>query len=237
MKLLNELLGYKQFETKWLADILIDLIKEKKIKVDRGSFAFVVIPESKNYVFKVWTVDEGFDGFLKYIKANQDDKHLPKLIGSTRKIKTFYQKTKRDPEFVNVQRVEKLYKLDDKQIFFVAGVLNAIRYGRHKQLDAAIAAVLKEYNEIDSSEKHTELTEQQIGFVESYFKLKNFLRSQDIPEMVALGQSPLLDDVRGKNVMQRKDGTIVITDAFYTEVNSLRGTAASLLNGLERFMG
>jgi hypothetical protein len=47
--------------------------------VKNGEFAYVYIPEGKDYVYKAWTQDDGFDAYLDIIRNNKN-KHFPKIL-------------------------------------------------------------------------------------------------------------------------------------------------------------
>ena len=74
---LFELTGIKKYAEQHLATILNAFIEKKQIKVRSGGFAFVIIPENKDYVFKCWIHDAGFDEYLKFVKSHSGNKHLP----------------------------------------------------------------------------------------------------------------------------------------------------------------
>lgn len=48
-------------------------------EVKNGEFAYVYIPEGKDYVYKAWTHDPGFDAYLDIIQNNKN-KHFPKIL-------------------------------------------------------------------------------------------------------------------------------------------------------------
>lgn len=52
---------------------------EKYGDVKNGEFAYVYTPEGKDYVYKAWTHDPGFDAYLDIVRNNKN-KHFPKML-------------------------------------------------------------------------------------------------------------------------------------------------------------
>jgi hypothetical protein len=63
----------------------IDLfVKKHGLDWDGGAHAEVYIPPGKNYIWRSWTRDPGYESFLKYVQANSSNPHLPKLLSRVR---------------------------------------------------------------------------------------------------------------------------------------------------------
>jgi hypothetical protein len=64
MKLINELLGYRQFKDQTLPQFLLQL-RQHGVKISSGSFAVAVIAEHK--VYKLWLHDYAYDMYIKRV--------------------------------------------------------------------------------------------------------------------------------------------------------------------------
>jgi hypothetical protein len=223
MKLL-ELHGHQRYADFTLSQNLNKFIIDKKIKVESGTFGFAIIPKDKDYVYKCWTKDAGFEAFLDYVQKHKSDKHLPKLIGSIRSIPLFFKHNQLKDLKLKVQRVEKLDELQDDQESPIEAVIKMVRNFKsgHEPTTADILERTKRnaFHTVnhDNEGEHKELIDEisKLGsFVESLVDIRKAL------------PNAFKEDFLG-NIMLR--GKIpVIIDPYYDAMGDYK-TASDLLN-------
>jgi hypothetical protein len=233
---LNELHGYKQYQTKTLAEIINTFIKKYGIKISNGAFAFVVIPKDKNYVYKIWTKDDGYEAFLKYLETAKSD-HLPK-VGKIRLLPFFFKRDEAISGDLKIVRIEKLDHLTGDLKNQMNDGLSSFNH---------IIEIISDYTGIDSliskieSSTVSKIIKNKVTclswisknkkLAEDLLKLAKFI-SEEYPGKV-------LTDFVG-NIMLR-GSTPVIIDPFYTILTDItvvdilfNDIPKELLTGTER---
>jgi hypothetical protein len=112
--MLNE---YKDPEVgeKSLLQLLNIIEKKKDFSISRGNNAIVLIPKSKNYVYKLWTIDSGWEEWLAICRKNQHLQSIPKIYGKTKQIKNNFVIAGDDISMtINVVKIENLSPMNSE---------------------------------------------------------------------------------------------------------------------------
>lgn len=218
--LLSELTGYHSAKEQRLRDVLKTLKDEGKYTVHNGSFAVVLIPPGKNYVFRCWTLDEGYTKWLKYVEENPS-KHFPKIIGKVHELPVFFkQPAAQSKDKIYVARVEKLEPL--KRGSAASEAIDTI----HTYMDSFAAPEtltlgdIIEHLETEDLDAELEFVQDNKTFFEAYMKVAKWST-----------KNARKRDLRSTNIMTRSNGDLVITDpaADWTATNLPRPLADQLV--------
>lgn len=214
---LYELASIKKASEDTIAAFLNKLIKEGKIKVRNGSFAFVVIPTDADYVYKVWTEDEGWEDYLKYVQAHPDNEHLLKILGRVKKIPFTFKRPKDVDAVLKIVKIEKLIELqrDPEAYGQVRGLMKFLRSHKVDSLTHDDAADIA---------KHI-VDEEGVASISLDF-IKTVI---DVIQARGLNDNDLHTD----NVMLRGK-TLVVTDPYMkssSNTEAIKISAADLLHG------
>lgn len=108
---LDELTGYHKYEQHTFSEFVSTILKDQGYKLAKGAFAFVLIPPGKDYVYKCWVSDKGYEHFMKIVQENQGNPFLPKLLSKIHKVPIFFKRPETIDGHVNVVKMEKLEPL------------------------------------------------------------------------------------------------------------------------------
>lgn len=144
-------------------------------RVGLGAYGIVFKNPKYPYVIKVFSDDPNYYTWFEFMRANQDNPHIPKIIG--------YRAILDDRALAI--RLEKLYSIDIDQFKAVNEIDKRIQYSKGTSREAEVLEFLEN--------KYPE-----------YSKLIALIK-------LLHEKTPWLD-LHADNVMQRSDGTIVITD-------------------------
>jgi len=119
---LLELYNVKKF---YGANSLKNLFKKLKWReVGSGAHSQVFEIPSKNYVIKVWTLDQSYESFLRYIlkSENRNNPHFPRVLGRMKTIPAFHRRSRKD-ELIKLVKLEKLEPMSEGNETFVDQVI------------------------------------------------------------------------------------------------------------------
>lgn len=210
--LLSELHGYKQYLGKSARKVLMDLSQKHGAYAEHGAFA-VVIMTRHNFVYKLWRRDPAWEGWLEYIKENPS-RHFVKVLSP---VKDFpfditnptsdnprHQEQLRGKEGKTYKlkycKLEKLKSLPEGEYEMIemANMIDVHKYSFERFI-ARLEAEVK--NVADEFDLPADMVEQHHDFLKVYYEVgKHFAQEH--------GEH----DMHPDNVMQRPDGTLVITD-------------------------
>lgn len=196
---INELTGYKSHPIYQLATqshSLFDLegklkkTEYQKLKLGAGLYAAVFAKPNSNIVYKFFdSNDQGYLRYLSYIRENQSNPHVPKIIGKL--IPLDFSKRQgvstKSPMKVHLIKLERLSPLN-------------LNNPKHVKIYQNIVAL---FNAFKSNSSHSTQFIQKME--KSSPKLVDVVA--DIGD-ITNGEP----DMHDGNVMFRKDGTPVITD-------------------------
>lgn len=230
---LFELTGIKKYADQHLANILNAFIEKKQIKVRSGGFAFVIIPKDKDYVFKVWLKDPGFETYLKFIKNHSGDKHFPKVIGDVHDVPMFFKRDAKAGDTMKVVRLEKLepFPHGDVREGMLDYVVSRLRKLKIASLtDADVPELIKKFKidkptaslyGVPRTVQPDELN-ALLGKSESLLKAMIAVWKELGPNNPSIGE-----DLAG-NIMLRGDVPVIV-DPYYTK-HMWDVTASDLIN-------
>lgn len=179
---LFELIGVKKFHNLSI-DELIELYANKNLKLGKGSEAAAYVFEySPMEVIKFWFYDPAYEKFLDYVNQNKQDKHLPVLKSKLKNITTFHNRPLETPNKIKYIKLEKLIPVKKYKI---QGLLEQIEKIIDRNLE------LKDFKG----------TKDELSFAVTCIKVYKNLLGNGIDL-----------DLHDENVMQRADGTLVLTD-------------------------
>lgn len=214
---LNELTGYRQFEELTLQQYLQSLVDKHKIKVASGNFSVVLIPPDKDYVYKIWSDDKGFDVWVNYCVANQGKySFLPKIYGKLRKLPHLFI---RGEEFKNtvlkIARIEKLKPCRNSIINYIADGRETGKY---------FVFYIKDI--LDETITPTKATSGVSNVVD--------MANYGIPILKKLKEDNDLEyDIKIDNFSKRANGEVVITDPFWCGYYEPQFTMPGMMDNLD----
>ena len=109
--LLQELTGVKKYSKLTGKALINKLYREHKIKaIGQGAYAVVFEHPSWNYVLKIFQDDPCYLAFIKWVKAQAENEHLPKIVRSPKRVSSFFTRPSAHQEFygVKLERLEEL---------------------------------------------------------------------------------------------------------------------------------
>lgn len=205
-QLLSELVGVKKYYgKKCIADILENELGWRDI--GSGKFANVYEVPGKNYVVKVWTDDEPYEIFLKYILTHPN-KHFPKVLGRLKSIPAMYKRTDRK-ETVKMVKLERLEPCPAKTYEMVESILRGSRSYKHTYY------VDKDYQKKDGSIITVKRERFEYHDLSEIFPQTDSIFDVYHTMMEDLDDTRCSPDVTNRNIMQRSDGTIVLIDPLW----------------------
>lgn len=210
---LNELKGYrddpvyKLFQKSTCMNDFIRKLSQSGFDIKTlgiGAYAVVFSHPNKNYAYKVVTTsDYGYLKFLRYVKSNQDNPHLPKIYGRPLSVKMPLRK--KNPWMSGNFLIIKMEKLTPATSKTATPTFEKIDFYVNTFSD-----FVGGYLTLTDLEYH----EQKI----MYDIERNWPELADVLQWIAKNQSPndgVDIDLHNENVMMR-GGTLVVTDPFST---------------------
>lgn len=108
---LAELHGYHKYEDKDFYEIINDIARKNGHDWDSGALGVVFMPKDKNFVYKCWIQDGGYEKYLEIVEKHQDNVFFPKLLSKKRKLETFFKRPTNFEYDINIVKMEKLNPL------------------------------------------------------------------------------------------------------------------------------
>lgn len=213
--LISELTGIHNHPLKKLVDKaegheeLIKLMNDHGYKesiIGSGGYAIVFDKPGKPWVYKLFQeTDIGYLKFYQYAKNNQSNPHLPKILGKPLKVKFSGAKQHLNKNYLLV-KIEKLLPAIIHKLNPSFNLIQLILSGLEKYNTNQIK-LMKDSN--DASDFN--LFQNYMYMLEEH---SNLLR---VLEWIANNRDKdqgIFTDLHHDNIMQRKDGTMVITDPY-----------------------
>jgi hypothetical protein len=140
----EKLIGYNsESKNQTLQTYLQSLVDKHKLKVHNGQFAIVLNPPDLNYIYKLWTVDAGFDKWIEVCKTHQNNPAIPKIIGRIKTIPNFFIRRSEFTLPIKIVKIEKLKPLASKYAPYLEIIYKAHRGNASKE--KAIQLLKAEY--------------------------------------------------------------------------------------------
>lgn len=198
---LQELNGVKQLRTADLG-FSIQKFQEQGGKVYQGHFSTVYDHPKWDHVWKTFAHSQAYLQFLEIVKAQPNNPHFPRIY-RTKRIVPPYARPETHPYLwaVKMERLSPLSSDNVKLVKACRDVLNGVR---------------------GSIDELKQTNPQAMGLLRS-IQMLNDARGRQKPQVY--------DDLhKAENYMQRKDGTVVITDPWFDEPK-LKSTNVRLSGG------
>lgn len=140
----EKLIGYNsESKNQTLQTYLQSMVDKHKLTVHNGQFAIVLNPPDLNYIYKLWTVDIGFDKWIEVCKSNQNNPAIPKIIGRIKTIPNFFIRRSEFTLPIKIVKIEKLKPLASKYAPYLEMIYKAHR--RNDSKEKAIQLLKAEY--------------------------------------------------------------------------------------------
>ena len=181
---------------------LEDVVAKHGLSIFSGNNAYVIASEDRNYVYRFWVKDPGYEAWLDLVMEHQDNPHVPKILGQVRTIKGRFAKLPKDLS-VKCVKIEKL-KPASREWGDVANLINHVIH--EVNVDEWSPRTLM--SEIAKSALELTGDENQAD------KLEEFLDTNlDFVKIVCDLANEGYNDFTDENIMMRGD-VPVITDPF-----------------------
>ena len=205
--LLSELHGYHKYEDMTGRELAVYL-QSHNIKVKHGAFGIVLIPSDKNYVYRFWTKDSGYEEFLEYIKDHKSD-HFPKILSKVKEIPIVFKRSSdtQDKKFKMI-KTEKLDPFKGTEAMHVNKITNALSQpGKKINSIDALRAWCSTTRMVEDQDKREmlKLIDGNADFWKTVIELKRYFDTNPLSEF----------DIHSENMMVRSNGEWVITDPAY----------------------
>lgn len=195
---------------KGLSDFISHL--EKFGEVNHGVFSYVYAPKGKDYVYRAWTYDPGFDAYVNLIQKTKNEyfpviekiKEIPFRLSSPRQLQD---------EKVKIAKIEKLFPA--KGLLFKPlcqvkrkGVVDDLSIYDIMNVCTSGLDVFSVY-EVSDEDK-----QKYKPLADAFVLLHNVLANR----------TRINWDVQGSNIMLRANGHIVLSDPIGTPSNDTNKT-------------
>ena len=191
-----------------------------------GKYGTVLISPKWPYVIKIFPDDPEYTRFARFAYKNPHPS-FPKIYGPPQKIIPFFKRTKSWAKLF-VVRIEKLMPVQDKEMMTLIiqnyqwgiSFFNAAKHGlENREFDKTIWPKLTQKRIYgDRQPQIVKVKEYQHIFdlFAKYPQIKNLYQAIYIINISGLEGSP---DIHAGNVMQRKDGELVLIDPLWAGSN------------------
>lgn len=179
--------------------------------VGGGKYGQVFTHPSWNYVIKIFENDPEYMGFVDWVIAHPN-KHFPKFSKKPLRMHKFHKRGVNDRPYWYVVKIEKLYPITDKPLmeFLV------------RELENCAEAAWKKHNNHEYIRNNPNYTQRfPDGNMVKGATWKDVFEKFPWTESLGLAYSSMWEaelghpDIHSGNIMQRKDGTIVLIDPVW----------------------
>lgn len=210
--LLTELTGVKHLY-KLTRDDLIDMLSHQGIKfIGAGKYSSVFTHDSWDYVLKI--VENDDPHYLAFVDwaMKHPSKHFPKFAKKPLKMHAFHTRKQSDSSNLWVVKIEKLQPITDKKLlkFLVTELERMSIAAWQKNEGKDVSTVNKNY-----SQNMPDGTSVKGISWEEMFKQFPWMFSLGLTYAKFWDAEAGSPDIHDDNLMQRKDGTIVIVDPVW----------------------
>lgn len=209
--LLTELTGVKHLYQKTRED-LINMLEQRGIKcIGGGKYGSVFAHDSWDYVLKIIENDPHYLTFVDWA-INHPSPHFPKFAKKPLKMHTFHSRNRTDSNIMWVIKIEKLQPIQDKKLlrFLVSELERMAIAAWRKKNGHNISDVNPHYQQ-----NMPDGTQQKGVSWQQMFERWPWMYSLGLTYANFWDAEAGTPDIHGDNIMQRSNGTIVITDPVW----------------------
>ena len=199
--ILEQLRGVKKYHNLTWDDIRDELRKQGIKSIGMGRYGEVFHKPDWNYVIKVFESDDAYLDYVNFCITNNNP-HFPKFIKKPKSFHQFHKRLHHSSKMLQIVKMELLAPLKDHwysdnlenicNLIFRENIKNVVIY------DDDITKP-KMYDNIEDIINDNNNKPQLRELISALVQIKNKFNSYIL-------------DIHSENLMQRKDGTIVITD-------------------------
>lgn len=172
--------------------------------LSRGRMAYAFRKPGKNEVLKVWASDAAYEHFVELAHKWQKNKHVPRFYTPVKELTVFHKRTSVMPTKLKWVRMEELYEADHFKLDGLTYSLELLTEELESHFSYDEDNLLEDVNSfLEQAEK--EVKKPSGPELRFYAQTAMTL----ILEMAQQGAQP---DFHSRNLLQRADGTAVITD-------------------------
>lgn len=227
---LDELTGVKRYRDRSLHDALWDFTRAGGEVLGVGRFGTVITHPSWDHVYKFFAHDDGYLRFVRWVLKNPDPA-FPRFLSKPKRIVPFFKRHRREP-YLYVVKIERLLPLHDPLRGSIADLIHGWRSIRDQIGTPEADALVRRYHEADARYRSLRGPERRAA-LDDVLEVRHLAqRIETYQQAIALNPSlphlcdaywdkfltarfPDADDIHGDNVMQRPDGTLVLTDPLW----------------------
>ena len=228
---LDELIGVKKYKDLTANQIMKKMEDELGLKkMGNGAFGHVIeSPSDPNWVYKVIEKDPAYEEYINFVMKVRDN-HYPK-IKRVKKMTSFFKRYGIQENKFTVIVIEKLEPVPEDKMNFVHDLVNA-------ETLSEVPSVLPNNQPNFSSYTYIELMDEKWPGWKDGEMRDLFEAARDTHRLSRKLDDYFLDLHRG-NIMQRKDGTIVLIDPIASnsgieygkDVTALKQTRRKMVKG------
>lgn len=173
---LTEIFNTDSDET-WIGK-LQSIVAKHGLSIFNGNNAYVIASEDRNYVYRFWVKDPGYEAWLDLAMQHQDNVHMPKILGKIRTVNAHFAKLPKDMKLKMV-KIEKL-KPATEEWADVANLVNHVIHERDADkwtpstlIDAMVNATKELTGDQDEADKLEEFLNKNMEFMKVVCDLVN----------------------------------------------------------------
>lgn len=208
IQLCESLKGVKHLSGKRWYEI-VDYLEEQGFVEKQGHFGSAFIHPSKEYVYKVFENDDAYLRFLEYCQ-NANSIHLPRVY-RVYQVHAIHERPVISKDKLWIATVEKLHKLPNPLLNYFDENLKNIVYDFVFHQSKVARAEYFTYDGVDYLKDKMDISWDNLWRIFGQYDLKGLV--EDAGKIVKATKMAL--DTHGSNVMQRADGTLVLTDPVF----------------------
>jgi hypothetical protein len=202
MNLLLELIGIKNGHIDdTFPNFILELAKKHGIEIKEGLQAHVLLIPGKNYVYRIWVHDSGYEDWLRYCETHQS-KYLPKVLSKVRTLNVTFKRLPKDLK-LKVVKLERLDPIDNVNFENALAVFNQLifRMRLSKIKTLSIDELIEEMKNVpdDTYEEPGPHIESVVRHYEGFFEYIQ-------------GLVETLNDIAGDNNVMMRGDTPVLSD-------------------------
>lgn len=200
----DEIIGVKKYHDMDAEQAIRAIARDMETTViDSGYFGHVIQSSKPEVVYKVFEHDDGYLQFVQFVQRYPNE-HFPKIY-KVKNMTSFFKRYGVQEDKFYVIAMEKLYPVDNKpfHINFLHDLLNSPNINHPPQ-----------YMPDGRQNAHMVPISEFIQYIP---ELKNLWQAGIKVRGLHSSSDDLRWDLHPGNIMQRKDGTIVITDPLTSE--------------------
>ena len=200
--ILENLQGVKKYHQLTWNELVNELAKVGVRSLGKGRFGQVFHKSGWNYVIKVFENDSAYLEYVDFC-INNPNPHYPKFIKKPLNMHQFHVRTHHAEKMMQIVKIELFEKLQDNWYAINIAKLYNLYCGKIESIE------FRKNNEYNISE-YTNIEDVYKDFQQ--YQIKGLMEAID---MIRHNLPEYQLDLHSENLMQRSDGTVVLSDPIY----------------------